>query len=184
MKKKTKVFLQDSTSCLDECNQIQTYLFTNSRGSSPRGVTCHLWQQWQNCQTLARFVGGRVGLGFPDNPFHGATASWMHTSGHLMGVTFRQRQFKDNLLCAGESNLFSSRFSVSVMDVLQFSSLSMSLFLKLIGTAIERSHMMFLHHKFRPCLIVQIILVTFKKRFSQISRISIPEHRTFELISR
>ena len=47
-------------------------------------------------------------------------------------------------------SLFSSRFNLS-----EGQSFSISLLLKLIDTAIERSHLMFLLHKFRPCLTEQ-----------------------------
>ena len=43
---------------------------------------------------------------------------------------------------------------------------------------------MLLLHKFRSCLTEQVILITFKKRSSQFWRISMFEHRTFELVSR
>ena len=53
--------------------------------------------------------------------------------------------------------MFSSRFNISVMSVLQFQSLSISLSLKLTDTIIERSDLVVLFHKFRSCLTEQMI---------------------------
>ena len=58
------------------------------------------------------------------------------------------------------------------MGVLQFQSLSRSLLLKLIDTIVKRFHLVFLLHKFRPCVIKQMILVTIKKRFCNFRWIS------------
>ena len=63
----------------------------------------------------------------------------------------------------------------------------MSLLLKLIDTTVKRSHLMFLLHKFRPCLIKQMILVTFKKEFPNICWVSNLKNRvntTLETVSR
>ena len=54
-----------------------------------------------------------------------------------------------------------------MVSVLQFQYLSISLLLKLIDTAIERSNLMLLSHEFRSCLTGQVIFVAFKKRSSQ-----------------
>ena len=53
-----------------------------------------------------------------------------------------------------KARLFTSRFKISVKGVLQ---------LLLFDTIVKRSHLMFLLHKFRPCLIKQMILVSIKK---------------------
>ena len=58
---------------------------------------------------------------------------------------------------------------MSVMGVLQSQSLRISLLLKLIDTIVKRFHLMLLLLKFRPCLIKQMILVSIKKRYSNIS---------------
>ena len=63
------------------------------------------------------------------------------------------------------STLFSSRFNPSVMGVLQFLSLSISLLLKLVDTNVRRSHLMFLLHEFRPCLMKQMIFVSIASGF-------------------
>ena len=69
-----------------------------------------------------------------------------------------------------------------MLCVLQFQSFSMSLLLKLTDAIIERINMVFLLHNFRSCLTEQMIFVTFKKRSSQIRRISVFENRTHELV--
>ena len=70
-----------------------------------------------------------------------------------------------------------------MISILQFQSLSVSLLLKLTGTAIERSNLVFLFHKFRSCVTEQVIFITYKKRPSQIRRVSVFENRTLELVS-
>ena len=70
------------------------------------------------------------------------------------------------------------------MSVLWFQSFSITLLLKLIDTAIERSNLLLLFHKFTSCLAVQMIFITFKKRSSQFWWISILKNRTLELVSR
>ena len=71
-----------------------------------------------------------------------------------------------------------------MMGVLKFQSLSVGLLLKLNDTAIARSNLMFLLHKFRPCLIKQMILIAFKKRSSQFWWMSTFKNRTLEPVSR
>ena len=66
-------------------------------------------------------------------------------------------------------------------------SLSISLLLELIDTTVKRSHLMFLLHKFRSCLIKQRILVSIKKWFPNICRVRKSKNRkntTLETISR
>ena len=73
-------------------------------------------------------------------------------------------------------NLFSSRFNISVMGVLQIQSLSTGFLLKITSTIVERFHFLLLH-QFSSCLSKQVISISFKKRFCNIRWVSISKNR-------
>ena len=57
-------------------------------------------------------------------------------------------------------------FDMSIMDVLQFQSLSMSLLLDLIDTIVKRFHFVFLLHEFKSRFSKQVISVPSRRDFA------------------
>ena len=66
---------------------------------------------------------------------------------------------------------------MSVMGVLQFQSLSLSLLLKFINTSVKRFHFVCLLHEFRSRFSKQMISVSIKKRFRNICRVGESDER-------
>ena len=86
------------------------------------------------------------------------------------GFDFGELSLSKMILLVVEIVLFEIQY---IRDgVLQFQSLSVSLLPKFLNTTVERSHLMSLLHKFKPCLIEQMILVSIKKRFPNTSPVS------------